>query len=344
MFGISIQEFLFFSQQLGLALAGAAALWGFVFVRTGQHGEHGEKCVTFDWLSERLLYPLYTGAGLAIVSFFVLLFLYPAQAHEGIVIVPQLAERFAALNLASPVYMVWLFLLLPLGLLSRLTPGQFHKRLSLFYAAHFAIALLLISFSAWSGSFSSRQFFFMGHSFHSIFTLGTVLVLDFLFLLSKSSVHLKRHIYPFFPTISKVILIGLGIEFLSVSLVFSEAIALTPKFYFMQTIVGVLLINGAVLSGPLTRNLLRSISMGDGRLTKRWEFAGDVAGTISVTSWFTITFVDFFADLALNYAELLLVYGGVLIVAIAVHAFWVRTHEDPAFDQLLSWHHSRHEY
>ena len=340
MFGITFLELVLFAQQFGLALAGAASLWGFIFVLKGLRNQHGGTCVTFDWLARRLLYLLYAGAGIAILSWLVLLMTLPAHAHEGIVIVPELAERAAALKFTSPVYVAWLLLFLPLGLLSRVTPAQFHRRLSLFYAAHFALILFLISVPAWAGDISSRQLFFIGHGFHSIFTLGTVLVLDFLFLISKSSLHLKRHIYPLFPTISKVILVGLGIDFLSVALIFSEAIALTPKFFFMQTVVGILLINGAILAGPLTRRLMNAAESSEGRLAKRWEFLGDVAGTISITSWFTITFVDFFAELSLNYRGLLLVYCSVLFAAIIIHLVWTRTHKDPISEQLLAWHRS----
>ncbi|PIR82847.1 hypothetical protein COU20_00285 [Candidatus Kaiserbacteria bacterium CG10_big_fil_rev_8_21_14_0_10_59_10] len=340
MFGITFLELVLFGQQFGLALAGAASLWGFVFILKGTRYHHGDTCVTFDWLARKLLYLLYAGAAIAILSWAVLLMAMPAYAHEGIVIVPELAERTAALKLTTPVFVAWMLLLLPLGLLSHVTPAQFHRRLTLFYAVHFAVILFLISIPAWTGSMSLRQFFFIGHSAHSIFTLGTVLVLDFLFLISKSSLHLKRHIYPLFPTISKVILVGLGIDFLSVALVFSEAIALTPKFFFMQTIVGILLINGSLLAGPLTRRLIAAAKSGSGKLGRRWEFLGDVAGTISITSWFTITFVDYFAELSLGYGGLLLIYACVLFAAIAVHLVWTRTHRDPVSEQLFAWHRS----
>ncbi len=340
MFGITFLELVLFGQQFGLALAGAASFWGLVFILKGTHHQHGDTCVTFDWLSRRLIYLLYAGAGIAIISWFVISFMTPAHAHEGIVIVPELAERLAAIKFTSPVFMLWIFLFLPLGLFSRVTPAQFHRRLSVFYALHFAVILFLISIPAWSGEISSRQLFFIGHSAHSIFTLGTVLVLDFLFLISKASLHLKRHIYPVFPTISKVILVGLGIDFLSVALVFSEAIALTPKFFFMQTIIGILLINGSILAGPLTRRLITAAKGGSGKLGERWEFLGDVAGTISITSWFTITFIDYFAGLSLGYGGLLLIYVSVLLTAIAIHLLWERLHRDHVSEQLFAWHRS----
>lgn len=331
-------EFALFGQQLGLALAGASALWGFVFIRKGLHRHHGDVCLTFDWVAQKLLYPFYGGALIALVSFIAILFSIPVFAHEGIVLTPHVFERVNAVQMLLPVFAVWIALLLPLGLLRHLSPSRFHSRFALFYAVHFVFIFFLISFPAWVGDFSARQFFFMGHSFHSIFTLGTVLVLDFLFLISKSSLHLKRHIYPFFPTISAVILVGLGFDFMSVGLVFSEAVSLTPKFFFMQTVLGILLINGALLAGLITRQLLHASEHREGKLSKRWEFIGDVAGTISIASWFTITFVDYFAGLTLGYVSLLFIYLMVLGCAIVIHLLWNRLQEDPISEQLREWH------
>lgn len=338
MFGISLLEFILFCQQLGLAIAGAAALWGIVFTGKGVWDAHGDRCVTFDWISERLLYLLYGGSAVAFLSWIALGALLPASAHEGIVLVPSMAERVAGYELTAFVYLAWL-LFAPLALwLRRATPAQFHRRLLWFYGAHFLIISFLISFSAWAGELGDRQFFFFAHTFHSIMTLGTVVVLDFLFLLSRSSLHLKQHIYPLFPTITKVILVGLALEFVGTGVVFHEAIALTDKFFFMQTVVGILLVNGIVLAGPVTRRMIAAVMERDRKLTHRWEIVADVAGTISVASWFTITFVDFFATLNLSYAQMLGIYLLAIAAAITVHLAWPRFADTVIPERFMAWH------
>ena len=177
-----------------------------------------------------------------------------------------------------------------------------------FYIVSVLFVVVLISFPVWSGEFSLNQWFFIGHSLHSIFTVGTVLVLDFLLLMAGTSTHLKQHIFPWFGTMSKVIWVGLGIDFLSVALIFGQALTLTPKFFFMQTVLGILTINGVLLSGPITRRLLSSIGKGAQALTKRWARIADISGIVSISSWLTITFFDSFTYLTLNYLPFVCFY------------------------------------
>lgn len=322
MFGIELSEIFLFLMQLGLAVSGAAALWGLVLMRRSATDDHGEACMVYEWIAEKLVWVLYGGIVLAGVGWLAVSVTLPALAHVGITVVPTHAEHAAAFSFMWPIFALWL-VISPLGLFMRqFRPAQFHRHLKLFFFIQFIFAALLISMPAWSGSFDLRQFFFFSHSFHSIFTLGTVVVLDILFLISKSSLYLKRHIYPLFPLISKVILAGLAIELIGVFLVFGEALALTPKFFFMETVIGILLINGMVLAGPVTRRMIAAANDKDGVLARKWEIVGDVAGTISVTSWFTITFVDYFHQLTLSYAGMFSIYAFVLLVAIGVHLSW----------------------
>lgn len=329
LFGIEPIEIVFSFKQLGLALAGASALWGMVFVMRGRKDSHGDECFIFGWVAERLLLPLVAGIGTAMLAVVLLSCAFPVFAHEGIVLVPTPAEVGGALSVALPLYGVWvLTTLAALSWLKR-RPADFNKHLFSFYAVSFVFACALISIPALTGSLNRAQIFFTGHGFHSIFTLGTVLVLDFLFLMSKSSPILKQHIYPMFPLLSKVIWVGLGIDFLSVALVFDKAIALTPKFFFMQTVVGILIVNGTLLSGPITRRMLASVREGGEAMTKRWTFIADVAGTISISSWGTITFVDAFAHLSLSYPKLLAAYLTLIACLFAGHLMWEHLHQKP---------------
>jgi hypothetical protein len=319
MFGAEFSELLLFTRQLGLALTGAAALWGFVFVMRSKHQSQKTSCVIYEWIGAKLLLPLTLGVFLALISWFLLLSFLPAFAHEGIVLIAQ-EETVAQGNEAAAPAMLFLAAALALAFLAkRLWPKVFQERLEWFFALHFALALLLMALFSWQGEWSKQQLFFWGHSIHSITTVGTVLVLDFLFLISKSSSLLKQHIYPLFPTMSKAIWVGLGVDFLSVALVFQQAIQITPKFFFMQTVVAVLIINGVLLAGPITRKMLASVKKGAHRLTKKWERIGGGAGVISIASWGTITLVDFFEHLTLNYFQLLLSYLSLIVILFLGH-------------------------
>ena len=164
----------------------------------------------------------------------------------------------------------------------------------------------------------------MGHSFHSIFTLGTVLILDFLFLLSRPSDLLRQHIFPLFPTISKVIWVGLAIDFLSVSLVFQEALRLTPKFFFMQTVIAILILNGIWLGGPIARKLMHSMTEGGEAMTRRWMNIASIAGGLSVSSWGTITFMDSFENLPFAYWQYALGYLALIAILFLGHVVMER--------------------
>lgn len=329
MFGIEFPEILVFSRQLGLALAGAACLWGFVFTKWSRHDPKKPSCLLYEWLGAKLLLLLAGGVFLALTSWLLLLPALDVSAHEGIAL---LAKEQAVLQQNQAVAPAIFLLVLVFALLlaaRRLWPKVVQEQLEWFYALHLALIMFLMALFSWQGELNTEQLFFWGHSMHSILTLGTVLVLDFLFLLSKSSALLKQHVYPLFPFMSKAIWVGLGIDFLSVALVFQEAIALTPKFFFMQTLIGILIINGVLLAGPITKNMLASVKERGKQLSAKWERIGDIAGVISIASWTTITLVDSFEHLALTYVQLFGAYLALLAVLFVGHMVFEYFQKEP---------------
>lgn len=322
MFGFDLVEFITFLKQFGLALSGAASLWGLVFVfykRTGRQAE--TRHIVLDWISRKMMIPFLVGFVATLVSWIMYELQAPVSAHEGIILVPTEAEQALARNITTPIYLAWFLFVAIIGLYV-IKKNSKMNLIAWFYGINFLITFVLISVPAWTGGLGFKQAFHAGHGFHSIFTFGTVVVLDFLFLLSFPSLILKQHIYPMFPLISKVIWVGLGFDFLSVALVFEEAIRFIPKFFFMQTVVAILIINGILLSGILTRKLIWSISEGGEQMTKKWERIANVAGTISVASWLSITFIDFFEEITLGYWSLIAIYLGLIIFLNIAHAIF----------------------
>ena len=86
----------------------------------------------------------------------------------------------------------------------------------------------------------------------------------------------------------------------------------------MQTVIGILIVNGVLLAGPIARQLQATFLKG-GFLAGKWKLAGNVAGTISISSWSTITFVDFFHNLQLEYYQLLGLYAALIIALFCGH-------------------------
>lgn len=321
MFGIEVVEVVLFFKQLGLAVVGASALWGFVLRVESRRAKDTEKKEVFAVLSEKLLLPLGLGAIVAILAWLSLIFFDAAlvSAHEGIVIDP-VDYGATPISRTSNIFFILLAAISAIGFgLYKFNKEKFKKWAGKFYLAELATAAILIV-PVWTGEFEKEQIFFIGHNMHSIITIGTVIVLDFLFFASESVDRIKRHLYPFLPNISKAIWIGLGIEFLGVSLIFSEALDLTPKFFFMQTIVGIIIINGAFLAGPMNKKLISSVSGGVVRgLSKKWVRIEGIAGVISISSWGTITFLDSIRGLTASYWQMAMFYAGVLIFSYALY-------------------------
>ena len=107
---IEISEVFSFGKQLGFALPGAALLWGFLFWRLSRHEKPGTNvCLVYQWIASRLLWVFFGAAALAVISWIGLFtVLSPAQAHEGIVLVPEPEYQLAALRLVYPVFAAWL--------------------------------------------------------------------------------------------------------------------------------------------------------------------------------------------------------------------------------------------
>lgn len=304
MFGIETHEILLLLKQLGIVIAGAAALWGAIFSR--KDFSCGEKeCILYDWVAQKLALLVFGGVALASLAF-VFAQTFFAYAHEGIVIAPTFLETQAAFGILAPLLILILLLTLTGAFLYSFKRELFDRYMTRFFIAEFILLFIASSLTGWTGALGGEQLFFFAHGFHSIFTLGTVIVLDFLFILSERSPILKQHIFPLFPTISKVVWVGLAFDFASSLLILSQ-FEVTQKFLFMQTVIGILIINGVMLSGPITKKILSLIKEGK-ELTGGWSKWASAAGTISISSWLTITVVDFFEHLTLDYFTLLLLY------------------------------------
>jgi len=206
MYGFDTIEIIAFIRQFGLAVSGAASLWGLVFIFYKHVGRQAHsRHVVLDWISWKMLIPFYVGLIASFVGWLIYESMLPLYAHEGIIIVPDIAEKIAAGVITNPVYITWFVLNACAGIFVFVKREKTIGHLKIFFGTNLAFIFFLISLPAWVGGINYTQLFHIGHGFHSIFTFGTVVVLDFLFLLSFSSFLLKEHIYPLFPLISKVI-------------------------------------------------------------------------------------------------------------------------------------------
>ena len=325
-FGMESYQLLSFGRQLGLSVMGAASLWAMVFLYLAHNKKVEDSAGIFlTWIGLRMRWLVISGGFLAFVMWSVLTMILPVAAHEGVTLVTSKESILSAMNFMTPLYILIVGFLL-FGLAKYKNPYVLinsKKGISWFYISTFILSSIAISYyTDLHGLPTNESFFHVFHGFHSIFTLGTVLCLDFMFLSTQNAPFVQKHLFPLFPQISKVIWIGLSLDLLSTLLIFPEAALLTPRFYFAQIVVGVLIINGILLSGIITRRILKNIKEGHIERSIRWERFATVAGAISITSWMSITFVDHFHDLDISLVLLFGLYVLVIAVIIIGHEIW----------------------
>ena len=138
--------------------------------------------------------------------------------------------------------------------------------------------------------------------------------------------NVKRALYPIFPFWSVVIWAGLGLDFLSNLLIFKQAFIVNSQLLVDQTVIAIIILNGAMLSDKINRRLLATVQPNNPRpLSQKEEIFFGLSGSVSIISWLTIAFVDLFV-FDLKYWQFLIYYLLVMAAAFAVHRALPRPH------------------
>jgi len=301
MFDINPLEIVAFARQASGAVAGAAGLHGWLFYNRSQ-GKFA-----------KLLTPLIIGSSLVYIAAWSIGFLgyNQAHAHVGISLEPTLTDIAQSYAWQIPLMGVLLVLLAA-------TRWGLTRAPRVIYFLYFIVLSLLISTYAISDSLDPQQISYIWHGWHSILTLGTVIVLDYLFFTCRHDRALLAKFHWSFNRFTLLILTGLLLDVLSTYLILDEALRLNARFFFVQTIVGILLINGIILAEPLTRKA--TVFLASKRaLPKPLNAVLGLAGAISFVSWNTITFLDFVPDISLSYGSLATIYLAVIACGFMGH-------------------------
>lgn len=301
MFEISFFEIVAFARQVSGAVVGAAGLHGWMLFNR-QHGK-----------LSRLMEPLMIGGSVLYLVAWVIGFVgYSlAEAHVGISIEPTIGEITRSYVSQVPLVIILIALLAT----SRKGLARVPK---LYHFLFFVVMSLLISTYAISGHLDLRQVSYIWHGWHSILTLGTVIVLDYLFFVCRHNRKLLARLTESFDRFTIFILAGLAIDMMSTYLILGEALRLDTRFFFMQTIVGILLINGILLSGPLTRRAAVYLK-GERKIPIPLNTVLALFGAISLVSWNAITFLDFVPNISLPYVAMLVIYIAVIAGGFVSH-------------------------
>jgi len=310
MFGIEIPNLVRFFMQSAAAIAGAATLWCLIFSIKARRNSAPEKEHFYALM--HLLMPLFWASLLVfLVSWWAaaLIFFPPDLfAHGGVVE----KSAYEYIKNGFNFNLVWVLLITVTGFAGIRVyirkKELFQKYAILFFLAQFIFLSLVLLFSTFTKSFDKEQVVFFLHNWHSIITLGTVVVVDFLYLRTLRKDILKRILYPLFPVMSALIIIGLGIEFLASLLVFTKELTITSQFLFNQTVIAIIILNGVFLAGRINRILINLIKpdrvlLLGGPLKKLLG----ISASVSIVSWITVTFIDFF-EIPFVYWQFLIIY------------------------------------
>jgi len=294
----TFQEIIRFFIQVSIAVGGAASLWGFVLAYLAQRAKSAEDKEGFYRAAYSVM-PLFV---LVFFSFLALwwfgfLVAYPQEslAHEGIV--QGTLGQYIINGFQLNVFFVVALMLTGMSGIALYwrKPKNFARFAALFYLSQFVLFSLISLFFIFTKELDKQQFVFFLHNWHSILTIGTIVTVEFLYLTSMRSRAIQRVLYPFFPTISLFIWVGLGLEFAGSFLAFEGYFPQTTQFIFNQAVIAIIILNGALLSGRINDALINLVRRGkEMALTPRLRRAAQISGAVSIVSWTTVTFLDFF--------------------------------------------------
>lgn len=301
MFDIAFFEVVAFVRQASGAVAGAAGLHSWLLYTRKHH------------VLSNKLQPLMVLAAITYVAAWGIGFVGQgvASAHVGISLEPTISDIIRSHSVQLPAVIIFLALIAT-------SKAGLRKAPKLYSFLYFVVASVLVSTYAISDHFDLRQVSYVWHGWHSILTLGTVIVLDYLFFICRHNRDALAQLHLSFDRFTLFILAGLAMDIMSTYMILEEALRLDTRFFFMQTVIGVLLVNGILLSGPLTRRA--SVFLASKRdIPKPLHTILGLAGSISLVSWTTITFLDFVPDISLSYKVLAMVYVTVILCGFITH-------------------------
>lgn len=326
MYGIELAGLFRFFIQLNLVLAGATSLWCFVFLHKAKKASAPEQKENWYRLSFGLNRVLIAALLLFIISWWVgsiFVFTPEASGHEGVVhsaaFSKDLVQKGFQANLP------WVSILTIFNAAALLIffikdgPKKlFWEKAHIFLGVNTALLSIILALSAFNGGFNKEQIALVLHNWHSIITLGTVLCVDILFLLTIKSKELKKTLYPFYPIMSAGIWLGLGLDFIASFLLLDNGFPGAEQFIFNQAVVIILILNGALLSVGVNDALIRLVeSRGEAEFEGLMDKVVRVSGSVSIVSWVTVTFIDFFV-IPLSFVQLGLAYLVLIFIAYLV--------------------------
>jgi len=299
---IGLLDVVSFVRQASAAIAGAAALFSLFFFSGG-------KKQLFRAIDQNIVV-----ASVVYIAAWVVGWMLRAPAvaaHVGVSLTPAIDDFTRG-------YIVQWPLVIVLAILVLTSRRGFARLPQAYNLSFFIIMSLLISTYGVAATFGRQELSYILHGWHSILTLGTVVVLDYLFFVSRNDRKQLAMLTESFSLFTVFIFIGLGLDWLSTYFILPGALDTSQRFFFVQTLIVIIIINGVLLSGPLTRAASKYLSVKK-QLPPRLQMGLGLMGVISLVSWVTITFLDFVQDIGLSYWQLGAIYLALIAAGFITH-------------------------
>lgn len=285
----------------GVAISGAAALWGWIFAYKARVNEKSQK--QWTQLSSKMMYPLLIGFVMMVLGWGLFSATSPflSYAYEGVdFAMPEL--DYVHLHDAGliPFMLLIVFTALGIGYLrgnDKIPASKFEW----FYFFEFAFISLIAFIPMFI--FLEESFYLSIHAWLTIFTFGTVVLAGYLFVMVQRRPDLLDEFLETTDLINKIVWFGLGLEFLNSFTILEEQLILSPRFYFLQIIVAIIILNGVLILEPATRRLREKT------ISKGWDNALLVGGAIGFSSWFTLIFIDSMLVFPFSITNMMIIFG-----------------------------------
>ncbi|MFH1631433.1 MAG: hypothetical protein ABIA47_00190 [bacterium] len=225
-----------FAEDIGLIFSGAAVIWGWISFHMGlrrSDNQRGDLHKISGWM-------------------------LPVFLIGSLPLIGSLMYQFVAdANLRVFLTLFFLLILWLTGFFIRGTKSKsFQLRNEWFYTVAIICTIIFIGTSTTTvyGEVNSYEIL---HTILRVFTLGSALVAAILYLRTRRSPGCRSGAYILFGTMSKVIWVMVALDVLALW-VLNDYLVVGTKFYLEQASLGVVILIGAILTGPILSRLIGS--------------------------------------------------------------------------------------
>lgn len=267
----------------------------------------------------------FMGIGLEIYG--AIYYTFIAAAYAGLIIFPSLQSEMTTfiltiMSLGAFLFSLYLTFLQAFVLKIWCSWCLMSASISTAIAIFAMIGVSIIDFSFVPILTEYKSYVTLLHLIGFMLGVGGATISDILFLRFLRDFKISEEEKSILKLMSQIVWFGLCIIILSGLGLFipeSERLLASDKFFVKMIVVGVIIINGAILNLLVTPKLLNIAWKTETMNVKRVSRMSHIAfatGSISFVSWYTALLLGFARNVTMSFEQMLGIYGGALIIGI----------------------------